>query len=572
MATPHYDENVYRQFNEKLRPLLDGPNVMSMTLDDLRKHAILSGRKTEHGAYGWRSMISSRIAPKTVYLGSPDVQLPRPTNQQKDIIEAAPEQLERVLHYMKTLPFVHLRRRMGDNGEYNPICNIYVSVNDPKNYRIPYMWGNTLFEADNRPGPKFTMIHIPEEHQMRQQVLTIPEHNLNICLGSDYMGEEKKGFLRQAMWRADQQDMLGLHAGTKTVYIWDEHENRMKTIGVFLFGLTATGKSTWACHQLGLDETKNERTEVNQDDIVFLRRDGSAYGSEAGFYVKTDVDRDLQEAMYYALDDPSALYENVMIDYTGKRLFLDESLCANGRAIIRRDKLRIKRRNRFINIDAPSINLPPLDELDGILFAFITRRNTIMPFSQRLTPEQAVLAYLWGESTHSYASQPVKAGESVRIVGTDPFIVGSRAAKVNRFYDIIMQLVEQYPGKVQFYQYNTGGMGEIIIEYRNGDTIRKRVERNVERVPIELMAAIQRGDLHGTNDYEPGRLGTEEIIRCASAALNRYDAKRYYTQEQIEAFVQDIVDGRREFTEQIADEGLAPEIMKAAEMSFAVAR
>ena len=51
-----------------------------------------------------------------------------------------------------------------------------------------------------------------------------------------------------------------------------------------------------------------------------------------------------------------------------------------------------------------------LEELDGLIFAFITRRNTIMNFSQELTPEQAVLAYLWGESTHSYASQPLKAG------------------------------------------------------------------------------------------------------------------------------------------------------------------
>jgi len=55
--------------------------------------------------------------------------------------------------------------------------------------------------------------------------------------------------------------------------------------------------------------------------------------------------------------------------------------------------------------------VPPLDDLDGIIFAFITRRNSIMTFSQELTPEQGVLAYLWGESSHCYASQPEKAGE-----------------------------------------------------------------------------------------------------------------------------------------------------------------
>jgi phosphoenolpyruvate carboxykinase (ATP) len=40
-----------------------------------------------------------------------------------------------------------------------------------------------------------------------------------------------------------------------------------------------------------------------------------------------------------------------------------------------------------------------------------------MPFAQRLSREQGVMAYLWGESTHSFATVPAKAGESVRIVG-----------------------------------------------------------------------------------------------------------------------------------------------------------
>jgi len=38
------------------------------------------------------------------------------------------------------------------------------------------------------------MIHIPDEHLLRQQVLALPEYHINICLGSDYMGEDKKGY------------------------------------------------------------------------------------------------------------------------------------------------------------------------------------------------------------------------------------------------------------------------------------------------------------------------------------------------------------------------------------------
>ena len=78
---------------------------------------------------------------------------------------------------------------------------------------------------------------------------------------------------------------------------------------------------------------------------------------------------------------------------------------------------------------------------------------------------------------------------------SDDFIVGSRGRKVNRFYDIVMKLVTRFPGKVKFRIYNTGGMGEIIeTNEENGKTVKKLV-RKTERVPLDLMAAIQRGDL-----------------------------------------------------------------------------
>ena len=573
MSDTTYNEEEYKRFYENLLPLLNGSNIQHLDLKKLKKSAIQTGTKTKFGSYGWRSSVSSRVAPKTVYLGNSKVRLPLPTELHKNIIEHAPEELHKVLHLMRTMPFVHLRRQMGDNSNFNPICNLYVSVADAKNYRISYMWGNTMGNVNKkRPGPEFTMIHIPEEHPMQQQVLVLPEYNLNIALGTDYMGEDKKGFLRQAMWYADEHDMLGLHAGTKLVYIRDAKTNKIKRYGVFLFGLSATGKSTWSCHQLGLDHKKGEKTEAVQDDIVFLRRDGSAFGSEQGFFVKTDVDKELQEAMYYALIDKSALYENVMIDSEGNPDFLDEKLCANGRSVIRKDKLRIKSGRKMVGIDAKTINLPPLEELDGIAFAFITRRNTIMSFAQKLTAEQAVLAYLWGESTHSYASQPAKAGESVRIVGTDPFIIGSRAVKVNRFHDIIMELNEKFPGKVQFYQYNTGGVGEIIEEYMEGSTKKKRMIRKTSRVPIHLMAALQRGDLRGTNKYQKGLFGTDDVIWCEGGNLEPYNPHNIYSQQQIDTYLNDIVAGRRKFTEEISSEGLNPDIIKFAEDSFQIAR
>lgn len=569
MADDGIGKEACQRFFENLQLVLKGPNIQNMQLSDIRLLAEKTGTRTKHGSYGWRSMISNRLAPRTVYLGSPSVLLPNPSDLHRRLMDGAPEELHKILQVMRTLPMICIRRQMGNNGEYNPICNLYVSMADSKNARLAYMWGNTMREPSRRsPGPEFIMIHIPEEHLLRQQVLTIPEFGLNLALGTDYMGEDKKGFLRQAMYGADERGMLGLHAGTKVVTVRDASVDRLKKYGVFLFGLTATGKSTWSCHQLGLDPKRGEKTEVAQDDIVFLKKDGSAYGTEVGFYVKTDVDPKSQEAMYNALIHRTALLENVMIEADGTLNFLDEKLCANGRAVIRKDKLAVKRGRKLVGIALPSINLPPLDQMDGLVFAFITRRNTIMGFSQELTPEQAVLAYLWGESTHSFATQPDKAGESTRIVGTDDFIIGSRARKINRFYEIIMGLAERYPGKLRCYQYNTGGVGEILETKEVDGKLQKRLVRKTTRVPIDLMAAIQRGDLRGTNSYQPGRLGTKEIVSCEGHDLSSYEATKLYTDEQIQGYVRDLVEGRRRFTEEIAREGLDPKIVELAERSL----
>jgi phosphoenolpyruvate carboxykinase (ATP) len=565
-----YNEASYNKFYQELTPLLNGPNIKSVDMKYLEREGRKFGNRTQYGSYVFTSKVSSRLAAKTVYLGPERVRLGKLLDSQKNIIENSPAQLDKILHWMKSLPFVHIRRQMGHNGQYNPVCNLYMCAADPKNVRNAYMWSNLMFDVSSRPGPEFTMIHIPEEQMNKQQILTFPDHNLNIALGTDYLGEDKKGFLRQGMWGADNQEMLGLHAGAKMVTVRDPRDGRLKKYGVFLFGMTATGKSTWSCHQLGLDPSRGEKTEVCQDDIVFLRRDGSAFGSENNYYVKTDVIPDQQEAMYHALIHESALLENVMLNAKGEIDFLDETLCGNGRAVVFRNQLKVKRDGKMIGIMAPDIDLPPLDETDGVIFAFITRRNTIMPYAQELTPEQGVLAYLWGESTHSFASNPDKAGESVRIVGTDDFIVGSRGVKVNRFHDIIMSLVDKYPGKVRFLMYNTGGMGEIIENYEEGGVKKKRIIRKTERVPLKLMTAIQRGDLRGANQYEKGILGTRSIVAVEGKPLTEYDVHKLYSQDQIDYYLKDLVAGRRKFTEEIAAEGLKPEIIRSAEKAFQI--
>ena len=49
-----------------------------------------------------------------------------------------------------------------------------------------------------------------------------------------------------------------------------------------------------------------------------------------------------------------------------------------------------------------------------------------------------------------------------------------------------------------FAEIGTGGMGEVITRDARGN---KLMVRKVERVPLDLMAAIQRGDLRGTEGF-----------------------------------------------------------------------
>ena len=57
---------------------------------------------------------------------------------------------------------------------------------------------------------------------------------------------------------------------------------------------------------------------------------------------------------------------------------------------------------------------------------FITRRETIVPPLAKLNTEQAAAFFMLGESILTSAADPTKAGQSVRSVGTNPFIVGSQ--------------------------------------------------------------------------------------------------------------------------------------------------
>jgi phosphoenolpyruvate carboxykinase (ATP) len=513
-----------------------GPNVRVVPHEELRKRSEEHAIFTEFGNCNWSTSVRNRSAPLTVIIGEDDVCTANPTPRQQDILANLPATLETVQRYMGRAPFVKVQRTMGQNDLFAPRCTLYSSIHRPDCVRLPYMWGNTQFAYDeNAKGPELTIVFIPEWQEKDRQVLVWPKEGVTIALGSDYYGEVKKGFLRMAMWKAKEQGMLGLHAGSKIVRA-KQPDGHLATFGMILFGLTATGKTTHTCHDHHLDQ-EGEGVGICQDDVIFMSQDGSCLGTEKGFFIKTDgLDKDEQPVLYDAAIKRDATFENILVDYTGKVDFRDDTLTGNGRGVVQFDDLGDRR--------APSINLPPVVQFDGLIIVMITRRNTVLPMLTKLDPHQAAAAFLLGESVESSGGDPKKAGQSVRVVGFNPFVIGDPSDEGNRFY----RFVEEHADRMTCYLLNTGGVGEKIEVDEKGH---RKIVRKVDRVSVPESSAMLRGLVRGQLEWvrEPlfGYLVPKEI---PGVDMARFDPHKFYTDAEIEALVKDLKRERREYMAQ----------------------
>lgn len=499
----------------------------------VRRMAESFGTRTRFGSYNFVSTVKNRSAGLTI-IASPDVVHQRDVStRQRELIGNLPRTFKTLEAYINRSPFICVERTMGDNNEFSPRCTMFQSVHREEMARLAHMVSQTLMPRnESRPGPDLNLIYIPEWQEKDRQIIVLPEIGTTFVLGTDYYGEAKKGFLRMAMWEAKQRDMLGLHAGAKIIRARDKN-GTLKHYGMLLFGLTATGKTTHTCHNHGITG-KNQGIKIIQDDVVMLRKDGSVLGTERGFYIKTDsLNPDVQPILYHAATTPNAIFENVLVDYLGDVDFQDEILTGNGRCIIQSSDLGEHM--------AGSVNLPDLSELDGLIIAFITRRNTIMPLASKLSHAQAAAAFMLGESIETSGSDPRREGESVRVVGDNPFMMGDPALEGNIFFDILMGLGD----KAQCYLLNTGGVGEIRETSPDGSKILKRA---VTRVQIPEMAAIIKGIITDTIEWEEDRyFGTEIPGMVPGMDMGAYDLRKFYSAMEVETMVKDLKKERREY-------------------------
>jgi len=534
----------YEGIIRAIQQLRDQDNVARPDGDQLRRMAEPYGVRTQFGSINFSSTIRARSKGCTVILGPQGIMQHDLNPDQQRIVRELPITLDKVHRYIKHCPLVCTARTLGNNDEFAPHCTMYVSTHRKDSIRLPYMWYQTLYDPRLARGPEMILLYIPEWQEKDRQALVFPEIGVTYVLGTDYFGEAKKGFLRMGMWFAKVRGMLGLHAGSKVIVACTA-DGKLKRHGILLLGLTATGKTTHSAHTHYLDRA-GEQVHLVQDDVVFFKSDGSALGSENGLFIKTDsLEEGTQPVLYEVAKSPKTIFENVMVDYLGRVYMSDEVLTGNGRAVIQRSDLG--------DLAGDSINLPPVDELDSLIIAFITRRNTILPPVAKLTAGQAAATFMLGESVHTSGSDPTRAGESIREVGTNPFIIGDEAQEGNRFYEFVLN----HPEKIQYYQLNTGGLGEIIETNDRGEKVEVQ---KVVRVEIPEIAAIIRGIVREEIQWEDEPYwGTQVPKRCEGVNLNHFDLRKYYNQAQIDAYVDGL---RRERLEHLHSfDGLHPDIL-----------
>ncbi|MFH1785123.1 MAG: phosphoenolpyruvate carboxykinase [Candidatus Micrarchaeota archaeon] len=449
---------------------------------ELRRLAKRDERITEFGSPSYITKVRSRSAKFT------EIIYDKPTKEQQ-------KTLEKVVKYLKGKELVQVDRTMCLDPKHKLACRSFITK---KYARVIHMWHEMLFPPKKRK-PNIQVLFVPEWPE--RKILVYPKSYITIALGSDYSGEMKKAGLRLGMYYAKKHGGLGLHAGCKDIFVRNK-KNRLIERGILLFGLSATGKTTLTCHHHWLNEKKGEKVVIRQDDVVFLWQDGSCTGTEDNFYMKTEnLDRKTEPLLYKAVTSKRAILENVKVT-KGKIKFHDSSITSNGRAVVIRKELG---HYWDESIDLKKVNI----------IIFITRRNTIVPPIAKLNSEQAAAFFMLGESIETSAGDPEHAGKSVRVVGTNPFIVGPEHEEGNRFHKMIKK------GKIECYLLNTGHFG-------GG---RKKGVNITVHDSSALIVDVARGCIKWKKDEFWGYLVPE---KANGIDLAKFDWKKYYTKEEYE--------------------------------------
>ena len=503
------------------RPIHAREIVNNPSWAQLRAWASVEETTTVHGSARYVTRIRSRSARFT------DILFDEPTDEQARWLTNAQATLG-------TLRLIRLDCVMGQHPDFQLHCRFYVPIDHA---RLAYMWGQSLFDATPemiaRKRADLTTVMLPNwrDKVMERRILVDPTTYTTYALGSDYMGEVKKSFLRMAMYWIKQHGGLGLHAGSKVLRVRDV-DGALVERGAIFFGLSGTGKTTLTCHHHFL-KGEEEGVAIRQDDVIMMQPDASCYGTEDNFFIKTEgLKQSNQPLLYNATTSPRAMLENVWMERDGTLDFLNYTLGKNGRAIIFREGM---------DYTDESIDLPHAD-----IIVFITRREDIVPPVAKLTAAQGAAFFMLGESIETAAGDPARAGQPVHSVGTNPFIIGSYAKEGN----IFLKILRNNPD-AQVFLLNTGRVGTRgVNRQERTDAKGNRLGAKIEVLDsTELIKQIARRGIQWEPDPDWGYEVATEVDGIPDYA-ERLDPHRYYTAEEYRALTASLREDRRAWLSQ----------------------
>jgi len=359
---------------------------------------------------------------------------------------------------------------------------------------------------------------------------------VKICRNTTYVGEAKKGVFQFESWRVKAIDKLGvfLHSGARRDHLWiydletERPELQERATGVS--GLTATGKTTTLCRKLA--KLPRETSEMIGDDGGTLGFDGSYAAFEfGGVYIKTEgLDQSQPEILRAALS-PDSFLENVAISrYPYIPDFMDTSKTGNGRAVVRRENL---------GLASQSIRADIID------YIIILTRNPLANVISKLTPEQATMQFIYGESIESTGGNPDEAGSFKRVFFLDPFIAGDRLEHAMLFYDIVKK------NRIKCYLANTGTMGEHDMKV----SLRQSLSSYSDILRIQLRFGS-----------DPDHLGFHHPIKSDRSNMDLMCSYPMFNdKELLKRKVQDFLKGRRTYLEEFeAKWGAIPDNIRSS--------
>jgi phosphoenolpyruvate carboxykinase (ATP) len=492
--------------------------IVNPSAEKLRELAKKDEKTTQYGSAAFVSKIRNRSAKKTFIV--PEVELG--IKQQKIEETEAEETALKVLDFLKGKELIQLDKTMCTNPKYELPCRLYAT----KDYaRLAFMWNYMLFPGKGKE-PELISIHIPEWPETK--IFCYPKQNITFVLGTDYFGEVKKSFLRMTMhYHKTHSKGIGFHAGSKLLSIKDE-KGKLKEVGMIMFGLSGTGKTTLTIHDHGLKG--EEKVSIRQDDVVLMDEKGFCAGTEFGFFIKTEGLDESQKVLFDAAIKPTAIFENVKVNDDGKIDFKNFELTSNGRGVLPRDS--IKEAGKEVD----------LKKADKIIF--ITRREDIVPVVIKLSAEQAAAFFMLGESIETSAGDPLNAGKSKREVGTNPFIIGKEEEEGNRFLEILKNNKD-----IECFLMNTGGIGRTGFNKGKDITI---------KLSTEIMKFIAKGSIEWKKSRNWSYLVPKEI---KGFNFSEFEPSRYYTKEVYQEKVEVMKKERKDWLAQFP--GLKKEIAEA---------